>query len=75
MRIFVPGRASQNAWTEVIVPDYTFADIPTLMTRMTGDEKHEASATSTLDVIWVLYDRVIHVDPLNSSGETFHRRN
>jgi len=30
---------------------------------MTGDEKHSASATSTLDVIWTLYDRVLDVDP------------
>lgn len=34
-------------------------DLPGLMTLMTGDEKHGASATSTLDVIWVLYDRVL----------------
>ncbi|HEY2203953.1 MAG TPA: 1-deoxy-D-xylulose-5-phosphate synthase N-terminal domain-containing protein [Pseudonocardia sp.] len=33
------------------------------MTLMTGDERHDASATSTLDVIWVLYDRVLRVDP------------
>jgi transketolase len=31
--------------------------------RLTGDEKHERSALSTLDVLWVLYDRVLHVDP------------
>ncbi len=30
---------------------------------MTGDEKHTSSATSTLDVLWVLYDRVLRVDP------------
>lgn len=30
---------------------------------MTGDEKHTASATSTLDVLWVLYDRVLRIDP------------
>jgi transketolase len=40
-----------------------FADLDRLMTRMTGDEKHGPSATSTLDVLWVLYDRVLHVDP------------
>ena len=33
------------------------------MTLMTGDEKHGPSATSTLDVLWVLYDRVLRVDP------------
>lgn len=30
---------------------------------MTGDEKHTPSATSTLDVIWVLYDKVLQVTP------------
>jgi len=39
------------------------ADLPDLMTLMTGDEKHGPSATSTLDVLWVLYDRVLRVDP------------
>jgi transketolase len=38
-----------------------FADLPALMARMTGDEKHTAAATSTLDVLWVLYDRVLRV--------------
>jgi transketolase len=31
--------------------------------RVTGDEKHEPAALSTLDVLWVLYDRVLRVDP------------
>jgi transketolase len=30
---------------------------------MTGDEKHAASADSTLDVLWILYDRVLDVTP------------
>lgn len=34
-----------------------------LLTLMTGDEKHSPSATSTLDVLWVLYDRVLRVSP------------
>ena len=34
-----------------------------LMTRMTGDEKHSAAATSTLDVLRVLYERVLDVSP------------
>ncbi|MDQ3765519.1 MAG: transketolase [Actinomycetota bacterium] len=42
---------------------YRYEDLPTLMTRMTGDEKHAPSATSTLDVLWVLYDRVLRVTP------------
>ena len=41
----------------------TYDDLPRLMSLMTGDEKHSAAATSTLDVIWVLYDRVLAVDP------------
>ncbi|WP_202918805.1 thiamine pyrophosphate-dependent enzyme [Saccharothrix deserti] len=40
-----------------------FADIPALFGRMTGDEKHEWAAASTLDVLWVLYDRVLDVSP------------
>ena len=37
----------------------TYAELPGLMTLMTGDEKHGPSATSTLDVLWVLYDQVL----------------
>jgi transketolase len=33
------------------------------MAIMTGDEKHSQAATSTLDVLWVLYDRVLRVSP------------
>lgn len=36
-----------------------YADLPRLMSLMAGDEKHSESATSTLDVLWVLYDRVL----------------
>jgi transketolase len=42
---------------------YQYEDLRALMTRMTGDEKHASSATSTLDVLWVLYDRVLRVTP------------
>lgn len=41
----------------------TYDELPALMTRLTGDQKHEASATSTLDVLWVLYDRVLRIRP------------
>src|SRR2546422_6020614 len=41
-----------------------YADLGRLMDLQLGDEKHTPSATSTLDVIWVLYDRVLRVDPL-----------
>ena len=41
-----------------------YADLERLMAMQLGDEKHSRSATSTLDVIWVLYDRVLRIDPL-----------
>ena len=40
-----------------------YDDLPQLVARMTGDEKHATSADSTLDVLWVLYDRVLNVSP------------
>lgn len=42
---------------------YEFSDLEGLMSRMTGAEKHSVAATSTLDVLWVLYDSVLQVDP------------
>ncbi|MFI8789273.1 transketolase [Streptomyces sp. NPDC055105] len=42
---------------------YSYEDLPALMERMNGDEKHGPAATSTLDVLWVLYDRVLRVTP------------
>ena len=33
-----------------------------LLERLKGDEKHDWSALSTLDVLWVLYDRVLSDD-------------
>lgn len=42
---------------------YAYGDLPRLMGLMTGDEKHGPAATSTLDVLWVLYDRVLRVGP------------
>lgn len=39
------------------------AHLTPLLRRLAGDEKHEASGYSTLDVIWVMYDRVLRVDP------------
>jgi transketolase len=43
--------------------------IKQLMALATGDEKHDTSAHSTLDVLWVLYDRVLHYDPANPRSE------
>ena len=40
-----------------------------LMLLATGDEKHEESATSTLDVLYVLYEHVLHLDPANPAWE------
>src|ERR1700756_242460 len=37
-------------------------DLPGLLTRLTGDEKHDKSSLSTLDALWVLYDRVLGED-------------
>ncbi|MGG8406625.1 transketolase [Streptomyces sp. 12297] len=42
---------------------YGYQDLGPLMGLMTGDEKHGPAATSTLDVLWVLYDRVLRVGP------------
>jgi transketolase len=36
-----------------------YDNLPALLTRLTGDEKHDRSSFSTLDVLWVLYDRVL----------------
>ncbi|MGW3467884.1 transketolase [Saccharopolyspora sp. NPDC000995] len=42
---------------------FGYADLRLLMSEMTGDDKHSFAATSTLDVLWVLYDQVLSVDP------------
>ncbi len=34
-----------------------------LLHRITGDAKHSPAAWSTLDVLWVLYDRVLRISP------------
>jgi transketolase len=39
-----------------------YDDLPELLTRLTGDEKHDRSSFSTLDVLWVLYDRILGED-------------
>ena len=40
-----------------------YADLPRLLGLMSGDEKHDPAALSTLDVCWVLYDKVLEVTP------------
>lgn len=49
--------------TTTVPRTYTYDDLDGLMSLMTGDEKHDAAATSTRDVLWVLYDRVLDVSP------------
>src|SRR5215471_13909575 len=43
--------------------------ISRLMMEATGDEKHDASSNSTLDVLWVLYDRVLRYNPGHPMSE------
>jgi transketolase len=40
-------------------PEFGYDDLTSLLARLTGDEKHDWSSLSTLDVLWVLYDRVL----------------
>jgi transketolase len=42
-----------------VAPELGYDDLPRLLVRLTGDEKHDWSSLSTLDVLWVLYDRVL----------------
>jgi transketolase len=39
------------------------------MRSATGDEKHEESSTSTVDALWVLYDRILRIDPGDPGAE------
>jgi transketolase len=41
----------------------TVVSLDEYLRRVTGDEKHTPSATSTLDVLWVLFDRVLRTTP------------
>jgi transketolase len=51
----------------------TYDDLPTLTAMMTGDEKHEDVASSTLDALWVLYDQVLNVTPANINDDSRDR--
>ncbi|HEY4021794.1 MAG TPA: thiamine pyrophosphate-dependent enzyme [Pseudonocardiaceae bacterium] len=46
-----------------VTTEYAYADLPRLMAEMTGDEKHALASASTVDVLWVLYDRILRVGP------------
>jgi transketolase len=41
---------------------YSYADLPDLLARLAGDEKHDRASHSTLDVLWTLFDRVLQPD-------------
>src|SRR5438067_3925160 len=51
-----------RAMTKTAETQLGYADLPALLVRLTGDEKHDWSSLSTLDVLWVLYDRVLGED-------------
>jgi len=44
-----------------------------LIEQATGDEKHEPSTYSTLEVLWVLYDRILNYDASNPKSESRDR--
>lgn len=50
-----------------MVDDLTY--VRQLMKLATGDEKHDGSTISTLDVLWVLYDRILRYDATNPASE------
>lgn len=49
----------------------TYGELPALMRRMTGAEKHGPAATSTLDALWVLYDQVLRGTPGDADRDRF----
>ncbi len=61
--------ATDNAGILQTMDSYGYADLGRLMSLMTGDEKHDPAATSTLDALWVLYDRVLNVDPRDPEAD------
>lgn len=46
-----------------VAPGHDLQNLRRLLALMTGDEKHGPAATSTLDALWVLYDRIRRVSP------------
>ena len=51
-----------------------YEDLMGLIGLMTGDEKHSSSSVSMLDVVWVLYDRILDVsadDPSDPDRDYF----
>jgi transketolase len=60
---YAPGASTSTNTVAPVRAAEGFEDLGRLMALMTGDEKHGPAATSTLDVLWVLYTRVLRVDP------------
>ena len=50
-----------------------YDDLPRLIALMSGDEKHALASSSTVDVLWVLYDQVLRVDPASPDDPTRDR--
>jgi transketolase len=42
---------------------FGYDDLSSLIELMPGDLKHDKASTSTTDVLWVLYDRVLSISP------------
>jgi transketolase len=68
-----PGTVTTSPRAATSRAPATFADLPALMSLMTGDDKHDQAATSTLDVLWVLYDRVLRVTPETAEDDARDR--
>jgi len=49
--------------------DGGFERVRALIGMAAGDEKHDPSAHSILDIVWVLYDRILQFDPLAPRSE------
>lgn len=57
------GPSEPTELYESAAPGLGYQDLSRLLALMEGDEKHEGAAASTLDVLWVLYDRVLNISP------------
>ncbi|EHG6521560.1 transketolase [Salmonella enterica subsp. enterica serovar 6,14:r:1,5] len=44
-------------------------EIDYFLSLMTGDEKHEPSSISALDVIWVLFEKILNLTPENVTSD------
>ena len=61
------GQARSDQGRGAMITDR--AQLANLMALASGDEKHEPSAYSTLQVLWILYDRILHYDASNPQSE------